>query len=531
MKITIKTGAGVTGIACDEGARLDDVILSAGVMLDRPCGGRGTCGKCRVRADGGLSGVSACELKNLSERERAAGTRLACQTRVQGNAAVELDAAAVSTDKTFSTGVDLETVGGEFGLAIDLGTTTVAAFISGLDDGKVYAGNAVLNRQARYGAEVMGRMLAQERAGGLADAAWSSAVEAAAGLGLSERTRGRVTRAVVVGNSAMHHLMLGLPVDTLLRSPFTPHALGAVDAGTGPLTELFPAIEDVRFPPLLGGFAGSDPLACLLYFGLGRDGENALALDLGTNGEVMLATRGKTLVASTAAGPAFEGVNISCGMRASAGAVTAAQWEGGAFKLTTVGGGAARGLAGSGLLSAVRALVELGVIEPSGRMGEASGAAPPVIIKDGVKRVALGADVFITQTDVRELQKAKAAVRAAVEVLLRRGRLRASELDRIILTGSFGGRLDPDDLLALGVLPGAPRGRIHSIANGAGMGAAMMLDAENFARALELGAQVEHVELNLDPGFMDRYISHMVLAQEHAVMAGPERSIMKEGVL
>lgn len=526
MKVKIKTDAGAREIACEPGARLDDVILSAGVLLDRPCGGKGTCGKCRVKAAGLLSEPGAVELKHLSGSERDSGVRLACQARATGDVEVELGSAAIFTDKTFSIGADLEAVKGDFGLAIDLGTTTVAAFLAGLDDGRVYAGNACLNRQAKFGAEVMSRLFTEEKKGGLSEPAWSSAREAAAGLGLAAAVRARVKRVAVVGNSAMHHLMLGLPVKTLLRSPFTPHRLDAMEAPAGPLMQLFPAVREARFPPLLGGFAGSDALACLVYFGLGRDSENALALDLGTNGEVMLATPGRIVVASTAAGPAFEGVNISCGMRAMPGAITSVKWEQGAFLLRTVGGAPAIGLAGSGLLSAVRTLCELEVIEPSGRIRD---AAPMIEVESGMKRVALSESVFITQADVRELQKAKAAVRAAVEILLARCGLSAVDLDRIILTGSFGGRLDPQDMLRLGVMPEAPRDRILSIANGAGMGAAMMLDDDNFEEARELARRVEHVELNLDPGFMDRYVAHMVLSgNDAAARAGAEESMMKE---
>ena len=516
--IRIKTRDGVEERQAEAGARLDDLILSAGIVLDRPCGGRGTCGKCRVQASGGLTPPTAAEKKLLADGLRA-GWRLACQARLAGDAQVEVGAEVIFFDKTFFTaGVEREP--GPLGLAVDLGTTTVAALAAGFESGRVYSGNAVLNRQAAHGAEVMSRLLYAERAPDeLRRLAWESVREAASGLPLGAAERSRVTRAVVVGNSAMHHLALGRPVATLLRSPFMPGDTGLAEAPLAELTGLFPALERLVFAPLIGGFVGADALACLLYFGLSGEGEPALALDLGTNGEIMLSAGGRVWVASAAAGPAFEGVNISCGMRAVPGAVTRVAWAGESrpggrshkWELTTVGGAEPAGLAGSGLLSAARALREIGGIDASGRIDE---GAPGFERAAGGKQVRLHPRVVLTQNDVRELQKAKGAVRAGVESLIERAGIGPDALARVILTGSFGGRLDPADMLALGVLPELPPARLYSIPNGAGLGAALMLRDEELRRAEELAARAEHVELNLAPGFMDTYVARMALGND-----------------
>jgi uncharacterized 2Fe-2S/4Fe-4S cluster protein (DUF4445 family) len=459
MKLKIKIKNFSQAVDAEPGARVDDLIMSTGILLDRPCGGRGKCGKCKVAVAGGLSDHTELEGELLSPADREAGLRLACQARVLGDAEVMMESAAVFTDKTFTDGADLDAVPGEFGLALDLGTTTVAAFLTGLEHGKVYAGAAALNQQARYGAEIMSRLLAGSKdAAALREPAWSSMVEAASGLGLSAGVRSRVKKAVVVGNSAMSHLALGLPVETLFRSPFEPFSTAAGKAAPGPLSPLFPELSEINFAPLIRGFVGSDALACLVYFGLYRDHENALALDLGTNGEVLLAARGRILAASTAAGPAFEGVNISCGMRAAPGAITSMRWDarrGPVFD--TIAGEPPRGLAGSGLLSAVRVLRDLGAIDPSGRIsGPEKVRGLEIGIADEIKKIVVCENVWISQPDVRELQKAKGAVRAAVEILLEVAGLDAGSLSRVILTGSFGGRLDPDDVMALGVMPALP---------------------------------------------------------------------------
>lgn len=514
MKITIHTGDRVLSAEAEPGARLDDLVLAGGVLLDRQCSGRGTCGKCRVRVKGELSPLSAAEQKHLSPEDRGRGVRLACQARAAGDAEIWLDSRTVFTDKTFSSGVDLSEIAGPFGLAFDLGTTTVAAFLVGLSDEKVFAGHAVLNRQATHGAEVMSRLLAAEKnRDALRELAWQSMIEAAAGLQLAPEVRRRIKKAAVVGNSAMNHLALARPVASLLRSPFEPASLEPATVLAGPLLAFFPELSEVVFPPLIGGFVGSDALACLLYFGFGHEEKNALALDLGTNGELMLAAPGKIFAASTAAGPAFEGVNISCGMRATPGAVTAVSpHPGPGLTFTTIADAEPIGLAGSGLLSAVRALRELGVIERSGRIAAAPGERGLIVAeKENGRRIQLTDRIALTQPDVRELQKAKAAVRAAVEILLERAGLAAEELSRVILTGSFGGKIAPEDALALGVLPPVPRSRIYAIPNGAGLGAAMMLSPVRFEEARQLAKQVTHVELNLDVRFMDRYIDSMDL--------------------
>jgi len=513
MRVIIKTLDRAFELVAEEGARVDELIMSAGVLLDRPCGGRGKCGKCKVKTKGELAEPTGSELELLSQDELSSGMRLSCQARIKGEAEVEIEAGAILTDKTFTTAADLDQVPGELGVAIDIGTTSVACFVTGLSEGRVYAGHAVLNRQAQHGAEVMSRLLYAENEDKLFRLAWESVREAARGLGLSERTRERVTRAVAVGNSAMHHLALGLPVQTLLRSPFEPAATEPVEGPKKELASVFPNLRTLAFAPLIGGFVGSDALSCIMYFKMERESEPSLALDLGTNGEILV-TDGKGLMAaSTAAGPAFEAVNISCGMRAVPGAATSFRRTDEGLEAEVIGGGPARGLTGSGLLSAVRLLLEAGAVDPSGRLRE-PGSAGGVKIeeRDGTRSVELFPGLHLTQGDVRELQKAKGAVRAAVDILLGRSGLCPAELSRVIPTGSFGGKMGPADMTALGVIPRAPLSRIRSIPNGAGLGAAMMLDPEIFDAACVAARSVEHVELNLEPDFMDRYVSSMVLS-------------------
>jgi uncharacterized 2Fe-2S/4Fe-4S cluster protein (DUF4445 family) len=513
-KAIIRTAQAVLVQEFEPGDLLADVILAAGILFDRPCAGRGTCGKCRMQVRGALSEPTPAELENLTPEELAQGIRLTCQTRAKGDVEVIAAPGAVITDKIFQAVVDLSAFDGEPGLAIDLGSTTVAAFLADLEAAKPLAGYAVLNRQAAHGAEVISRLaLAERDPQALSRLAQASIQEAVTGLRLPPALFRRIRRAVVVGNTAMHHLLLGLPVSSLVQRPFSP---AAKEARSGPGSLLgngFPTGWQVRFPPLIGGFVGSDALACLLYFGFDHAREPLAALDLGTNGEVLLTDGRRIAAASTAAGPAFEGVNIGCGMRALPGAIVRAASDGGAIQLETLENAPAQGIAGSGLISLARVLRDLGWIENNGRIVGARHALPLQLEGEGRERKLWLTDkVYLTQHDIRELQKAKAAVRAALDILLQKLSLKPGDLRRVILTGSFGGRVPVEDALALGLLPEVDPVRVASIPNGAGLGAALMLREDNFARAQELALRVEHVELNLDPQFQERFIEAMTLA-------------------
>ena len=358
----------------------------------------------------------------------------------------------------------------------------------------------------------------------------------------------------------MHHLLLRYPVDTLAEIPFQPYNTATVrfvegsqvvgdasghknirpdchceegDSPTkqslasgedcfgaavprndsrsavfraespyNPFVDIFPAGAEVALPPLIGGFVGSDALACLIYHAFDRAPGPMAAIDLGTNGEVMVTDGRRILVGSTAAGPAFEGVNISCGTRAVDGAIVGARVvpENGSLTLTTVGDQPPVGLTGSGLLDLVCELRRADVIDAKGRIVpehpvvgqrlsyDEEGVRRFLITDQGVDRRGADADeagarvsLYLTQHDVRELQKAKGAIRAAFDTLMAQLDLQPADLQRMILTGSFGSQLDVEAVLSLGMIPPVPFEAIETSPNGAGFGAALMLDDAEFA--------------------------------------------------
>ena len=241
-----------------------------------------------------------------------------------------------------------------------------------------------------------------------------------------------------------------------------------------------------------------------------------LAVDLGTNGEVLV-TDGKEIVAaSTAAGPAFEGVNISCGMRAVDGAIVDAKLENEAFLFTTIGDEAPLGLTGSGLIKIVNELIETNVIESSGKI-----SSNPNIMEEMIDRDSRPTKIYLTpekniwlsQKDIRELQKAKGAIRAAIEILLSNLNLQTKDLEKVILTGSFGGQLDIESVIQLGMIPDLSPDVVASIPNGAGMGAAIFLTDEGFALAEELAKKTQQIDLDQDSNFHKLFIDSLKLAE------------------
>jgi len=539
--VQLSYGAQMRAVEVRPDTGLGEAIAASELPLEQPCAGRGTCGKCRVLIEQedtppgdrlAVSALDEVEHKLLSPAERAAGYRLACRARVLGDVSVVLAPVVVYSSKMFHGSDRFRRTDDPLGLAVDLGSTTVAAFLVDLASGEVCRGGAALNQQTTFGADVISR-LAAARSGPVAsqrlsNLALASIVQAIDALHLSRKVLGRIERADVVGNTAMHHLLLRLPVDTLAELPFQPYQAGALRGADGHLTAAFPKGVTVDVPPVIGGFVGSDALACLAYFGF-PDGTGArrsgpmMTIDLGTNGEIMATDGQRVLVTSTAAGPAFEGVNISCGSRAVDGAIIEARaGDDGQITWRTIGDAPPVGLTGSGLLTLIAELHREGVIGESGRFNPGAPRFAARFDQDsqGVRRfllagpeqVAEGARaLYLSQIDVRELQKSKGAVRAASEILLKQLGLVPADLERLVLTGSFGGQVDVDAVLRIGMIPPVRRAVMETVANGAGLGAAMFLSDEGFALGERLAVHAEQVELDQDAEFNALFVRSMNL--------------------
>jgi uncharacterized 2Fe-2S/4Fe-4S cluster protein (DUF4445 family) len=482
-----------TVVDAEPGASLRDLLFPHGVEF--PCGGRGACRGCRVRVSGGAGDPTPEDRRILTPGEIASGWRLACRAVVTGDLSIEVEqwASAILVDDR-----PLAVAGRRgFGVAVDVGTTTIVAQLVDLAEPRVLGVRTALNPQAVFGADIMTRVQAAlEPAGAvrLRDAVRTEVGRLVAGV--SADAGRRPDRVVLVGNTVMHHLFCGLDVAPLAAAPFeSPHGREC-RLEPGPLGWALPPDTAIRFLPCIGGFVGSDVLAGVRALGLeARGGLHAL-IDLGTNAEIVVATRDRLLCASTAAGPAFEGGKISQGMRACTGAISAISVADEKLACRVIGGGRARGLCGSGLVDAVRCALDLGRVLPSGRLAGGLAALP------------LHGDVSLTQADVRELQLAKAAIAAGLETLVARLGATLADVTRVHLAGAFGNYVSRSSARRIGLVT-VDTDRIHAAGNTALLGAKLALfDEGPDALATTLG-RLEHVPLGADPAFADAYVAAM----------------------
>lgn len=408
------------------------------------------------------------------------------------------------------------------GLAVDLGTTKLAAYLVDLASGRTLALAGAPNPQIVYGEDVVSRIAYANREAEGRAVLQQRAVEALNDLvdtlcqqaGVSPE---QIVEAVVVGNTAMHHLFAGLPVRQLGASPYVPAVSDAIELLARDLRLRLNAGAYVYLPPNIAGYVGADHVAMLLATQLHVDGRTRLALDIGTNTEISLAVGDRLLSCSCASGPAFEGAHIRDGMRAAPGAIERVQWVGQGIRFQTVGHAPPVGICGSGILDAVAELRRAGVLNERGAF---QPDRPGVRRRDGqaefvlvpAERAGGGREIVVTRADVNEVQLAKAAIRAGIEVLLAEAGVRAEELEEVIVAGAFGTYLDLRSALAIGMFPPLPLGRFRQVGNAAGAGARrLLLSVPQRRLAEEIARRVEYVELTTHPRFTPEFVQAMYL--------------------
>jgi uncharacterized 2Fe-2S/4Fe-4S cluster protein (DUF4445 family) len=468
------------------GAALLSALAQHG--FEFPCGGTGLCGGCSVRVLGGWLAVTQADREVFNAEELGAGWRLACQARVEEPLTLECRQwrMEVLADDARLAGAGRRGLG----IAIDLGTTTIAAQLIDLAAGSVLRVETELNPQAAFGADVMSRVKAA-----LAGSDLTTVVRVALRRMVADLAAGRadeIVEVVLVGNTVMHHLFAGLDVEPLAHVPFeTPHA-EAQGFTADDLDWPLPEACAIRFERCLGSFVGSDILAGIVAVGMDRSEDLIALIDLGTNGEIAIGNREGILCASAAAGPAFEAGAIRMGMRATTGAVWRMQNASGQMCASVIGDAEPMGICGSGLVDAVASGLGSGAILASGR------------IADGSKRFPVAGAVVLSQADIRELQLAKGAIASGFKLLLRRTGAQASDLESIHLAGAFGNYVQMESALRIGLLDA--RGDIlHAAGNTALRGAKMLL----LAGAEPVLPKIEHVSLTADPGFQDEFAACM----------------------
>lgn len=412
------------------------------------------------------------------------------------------------------------------GFAVDIGTTTIVAYLLDLTTDAELAHAAMLNPQVTFGDDVIARIhhcavepVGLKRLTGLVRKAIDDLLEqACAQLGCPPE---RLARGTIVGNSTMTHIFLGLNPKGLGLAPFAPITRRS-EHGTGREFGLRHAPDaQVTVLPNIAGFLGSDTVGVVLTAMPEATGTR-LAVDIGTNGEMVLVHQGKWYGCSAAAGPAFEGSRISCGMRGAAGAIARIDLEDDDLALSVIGGGKPRGLCGSGLLDALAVLLQTGVLEFTGRLTGSEDTPPALAARlagDGPTRTFRladardtegGTELTLTARDIREVQLAKGSIRASIEALLAKAGTCAAELDEVYLAGGFGSYLRVESALAIGLLPEVPREKIVAVGNAAGAGARLALVSRaEMARAEVRAREVQVLDLANEPVYHEQLIEQM----------------------
>lgn len=485
----------------ERGAPLQDVLFEHGVEF--PCGGKGRCKGCRVRVIKGDLPITSKQQDVLTAAELADGWRLACCGRAESDLTLDIgqwEGTILVDSSTFAftprTGL---------GIAIDLGTTTLAAQLVDRRTGRVLAVESALNPQAVHGADVMSRVQFGVDPDGLRklrDLIRGTLGEMVGNLQRIAGDGGHIERVVLVGNTVMHHLFCGLDVTPLAAVPFETDRDGLQTFSAGELGWALGGklAEDTRveFLPCLGSFVGSDILAGILATRLHESDAPVGLVDLGTNGEMVVGNRERMLCASTAAGPAFEGARITMGMRAATGAISEVRLNGDGMTCHVLGGAAPRGICGSGLVDAVAVGLDMGVIQSTGRLA------------DGRKEFILAEPVRLKQCDIRELQLAKAAIAAGIQLLIEQWGIQSNELAGLYIAGAFGNYINLDSARRIGLIDfGADKVKV--VGNTALLGAKMALfaDGDGHQQNESIRRRVEHVALAADAKFMDAYVEAM----------------------
>jgi uncharacterized 2Fe-2S/4Fe-4S cluster protein (DUF4445 family) len=411
--------------------------------------------------------------------------------------------------------------GHHLGLAVDLGTTKIAGYLVDLKNGRTVASHGIMNPQIAYGEDVIARlsraMESQEESCRLQQLA----VEGLNRLALELCTETgdepeRIVEAVIVGNTAMHHLLLRLAIDQLAMAPYLPSISAPQDVKARDLGLRLAPGAYVHMLPNIAGYVGSDHVAMMLATQLLNIQGVTLALDIGTNTEVCLVSNGEICSVSCASGPAFEGAHIKHGMRAANGAIERLRLADGKVEYQTIGGAPPTGLCGSGILDAVAQLYLAGILNRGGRMDLQAGvrvedeerAFVLVAEEDGDERPA----ITLTQKDVRQVQLAKGAIRTGIQVLLESKGLSDEEIDRVIIAGAFGTYIDVTSAMTIGMLPSLPLDRFRQVGNAAGKGAILALASRDKRfEAHTIARKVDYIELASSPAFMNIFTQSMYL--------------------
>lgn len=512
------------------GMDVETAAVEAGIETGAVCNGRKSCGKCKILVTKGNNRLyTQEEVKHLTEEERVKGFRLACCFTPEEDACVIIEKSVSDRENSFlstsENSLIKDSIRGNYGIVLDIGTTTLEAILYHMSSGKPVLSKGMLNPQRIYGGDVISRItyaIADDKNAENLKAILKKACnklinEMAAQYGISVE---RIEKAVIVGNTTMTGLFLGNSLNKLARAPFKLDNYNGVSLTPKEAGVLIPDTGSVLIMPGIDGHIGGDTLGCVLSTNLYKDNRKILLMDIGTNGEMVLCSEGMLSACSTAAGPAFEGGNISSGMRAENGAITAAEMVEAYLHIHYIGEEnpsiTPTGICGSGLIDCIYELYKNSCIDETGRfLGQAGEENFYRIWKKGRERRSFDSlspeEIILTQKDIREFQLATGAIKAGITLLLQEAGIQVEELDKVYLAGNFGSKLSIEKAIGVGLLPDVSINKIEYIGNGALSGAAKLLLQEiTMKEAGEISQKVQHIDLSGKEAFEKEFIKAMI---------------------
>ena len=559
-------------IEMEDGASVLEAEIRAGLRPDAPCGGLGKCGKCLVKINGEV--VKACQVRISEgetcvvetldragsekiltdgfnrevvfepglrmvqvelEKARPGEKRSDWQRLLDELAEMDSDVEPERME------VDLKLAGELYGMrrdsddwyviysgrrilemrkqagrrclaAFDIGTTTIAGYLLDSEDGRMLAVESRMNPQAQYGADVIMRAnYALEHGTDVLSRCIREAVNEMLGVlaGDAGISREDIFQVCIVGNTCMHHLFLGISPASLVHAPYTPAVSERLVLNAGDYGLDVQRKAELIMLPDIAGYVGADTCGCLLALRQDQKDEISLMIDIGTNGEMVLGNRNRLVTCSTAAGPAFEGAKIECGMRGAAGAVDHVKYENGKWDYTTVGNQPAVGLCGSGLIDLVAGLLDAGMLDENGALSSGQ-EKQGVFMLVPLEQAGNERGVYLTQKDIGEVQLAKAAIAAGIQMLMKRLGITEEEICSVYIAGAFGNYMDPVSAGKIGLLPATLVKKVKPVGNAAGEGAKIALVNEREMLEMdELVGKIDFVELAASGDFQDYFIDEL----------------------
>lgn len=495
-----------------------EVMLRNNLHLNASCGGKGNCGKCKIRLFEGNLEATAQDKVKFTEEELAMGYRLSCYAFPKEDCIICLEAGdeadfEILVDQPSERSLFTEVEDTAYGVAIDIGTTTIAISLVGLMSKRTLHTYTTINKQRGLGADVISRMLASNEGKNklLQEMVRNDLLEGIReSINETKINQSLVKKITIAGNTTMGHLLMGYSCESLGAYPFIPVNIGTIQQSFSEIFESDYLDASVTLLPGISTFVGADIVAGLINCSFDESEESCLLIDLGTNGEMAIGNKNKILVTSTAAGLAFEGGNISCGIGSISGAISDFTIDGNQSSYHTIHGKPPIGICGTGVIEITSEILKTGIIDETGLLEEKYFTEGYEITTEGHNDNNEGNKIVFTQRDIREIQLAKAAVRAGIEILIRRYGITYHQINTVYLAGGFGYKINIEKAIHIGLLPKELAGKIKAIGNSSLAGAKLyLLEKDAKDRIKNIISVAEEINLANDKDFNDLYVDNM----------------------